>query len=78
MDVILGLLIDLLKEREGWALQVLCLLFNDLGDGGASAGLLDGTCSTEVDCFFLIVILGSPVGMFVAVFFNFVFGMSVG
>lgn len=78
MDVILGLLVDLLKEREGWTLKVLCLVFDDLGDWCASTGLLDGTCSTEVHSFLVVVILGSPIRMFVAVFVKFVFGVSVG
>jgi hypothetical protein len=78
LDVILRLLVDLLQQRQRRTLEVLCLVFDDLGDRDASAGLLDGTCGTEVHGFFLIVVLGSSVGMFVAVFVEFVFGVAVG
>ena len=54
------LLVDLMQEGERWSLEVLCLVFDYLSDNDASAGFLDGAGGTEVDCFFSVVVFGSP------------------
>lgn len=77
MDVVLGLLIDLLQEGERGSLEVLCCVFCYLGDCDASAGLLDGTCRAEVDGFFLIMVLCSPIRMLVAVLIKFISGLAM-
>jgi len=63
----LGLLVHFLQQAQRRALELLSLSPADLLNGGAATGLLDGAGGTVVEPFFVIMVLGSAVGVQAAV-----------